>query len=107
MTPEPETSSTHRRGVVRRAARWAFVDRRTGTITVAQRPNISLSIFLASSIVRWLLRPAGRTESMLRAVAAAALVVWAADELVRGSNPFRRFLGLSVLVAAITELVVR
>jgi hypothetical protein len=34
----------------------------------------------------------------LTAVGQGALIVWAVDELVRGANPFRRLLGVAVLV---------
>jgi len=42
------------------------------------------------------LRPHGDRKAALVVVRDAALLFWAADELVRGVNPFRRALGLVV-----------
>jgi hypothetical protein len=41
----------------------------------------------------------------LRWAGTGALVGWAADELVRGSSPVRRVLGLAVLVTQVYRLV--
>jgi hypothetical protein len=89
---------------VARAARWLFLDRRTGRITVAQWPNVSLWVFIATSIALRFIRPTGTTETVLRAAADVALVVWAIDELARGVNPFRRILGAAVLLLTIANL---
>jgi hypothetical protein len=89
---------------VTRAARWLFLDRRTGRITVAQWPNVALWVFIALSIALRSIRPTGTTESVLGAAADVALVLWAIDELLRGVNPFRRILGAGVLLLTITNL---
>jgi hypothetical protein len=88
----------------RRAARWTFVDRRTGAITIAQWPNVSLSVFIALSIAQRFFIQRGTPETTLRLFSAVPLIVWAADEFVRGVNPFRRFLGLCVLLATVTSI---
>jgi len=87
-----------------RLVRWMFLNRQTDRITVAQRPNISLSAFIVLSAALYVFHPFGRAETIVRILAAGALVVWSSDELVRGINPFRRFLGLVVLLATITSL---
>jgi len=74
---------------------------------VAQRPNISLSLFLILWAARYVLRPSGKAEDVLQLLGAGALVWWSADELVRGVNPFRRILGLVVLVATVSSLSLR
>jgi hypothetical protein len=38
-------------------------------------------------------------------LADVALLVWAGGELVRGVNPFRRILGLVVIVATIASMI--
>ena len=76
---------------------WLFRNRRTGEITVGQRPNAALTIFLLASVVQLVVRPSGATRTVLTVVTKGALAVWAADELVRGVNPFRRALGATVL----------
>jgi hypothetical protein len=65
---------------------------------VVQWPNISLSVYIVVSIVSHVLRPMGGIETSLRVLSDIVISVWAVDELVRGVNPFRRFLGLAVLI---------
>jgi len=82
-----------------RALDWLLRSRTTGRITLAQPPNRPILVWFAASLPRWLLHPTGATGTFLAAVAAIALVVWAADELLRGVNPFRRLLGAAVLAS--------
>jgi hypothetical protein len=89
---------------VRRSIRWVFLNRRTGHITVAQWPNISLSVFIVLSIALRTFRPTGGIETSARVLADVALFVWAIDELLRGVNPFRRTLGLVVIIATCVTL---
>jgi len=84
---------------------WLFRDRRTGRIVVAQWPNLSLGIFLVASVVRRLADPAGTAGTILDVIAAGALLWWAADEVVRGVNPWRRILGAVVGGATLVGLV--
>lgn len=83
---------------------WLFRNRRTGRITIAQFPNAALWLFLAASALRWLLDPSGSVRTGVGLVAAGALIWWAADELVRGVNPWRRLLGGTVLTALAARL---
>nr|WP_313899185.1 hypothetical protein [Methylobacterium sp. J-090] len=46
----------------------------------------------------WAFAPAGLTGTILRGAGTVALIVWAADELARGVNPWRRVLGAGVLL---------
>jgi hypothetical protein len=73
-------------------------------MTVAQWPNVSLSVFIALSLALHLFHPKGGFENVFHVLAYAALLVWAVDELVRGVNPFRRILGLAVIAATIGTL---
>lgn len=63
-----------------------------------------LSVFVAVSIVQWLVHPTGATNTTLGVLRVCALMVWAADEVIRGVNPFRRVLGSVVLLAEIANL---
>ena len=81
-----------------------LLNRRTGRMTVAQWPNVSLSVFIVLSLALHFFNPKGGTRDVLRVFADVALLVWALDELVRGVNPFRRILGLVVIVATIASL---
>lgn len=84
---------------VRTAIDWMFEDRSTGKLVIAQRPNVSLTLWLACIIAGWLVHPQGRWSTALGAVGTVALVIWAGDEVVRGVNPWRRMLGAGVLAA--------
>ena len=81
-----------------------FLNRRTGRITVIQWPNIPLSIYIVASIALRTFRPAGGIETLARVLADVAIVIWAIDELLRGVNPFRRILGLVVMIATCVAL---
>ena len=71
---------------------------------MAQWPNVALTLFLALSIVLHFFHPKGETQNVLRVFAYVVLFIWAGDELIRGVNPFRRILGLVVIVATIVSL---
>ena len=86
---------------------WLFRNRRTGRLTIAQPPNVPLAVFLVAAVVRWAVHPAGTVGTVVDVVAAVALVVWAADEVLRGVNPWRRMLGGGVLAATVLGAVVR
>ena len=101
-TEEPDPES----GPVARALTWLLLNRRTGGITVAQWPNLPLGAFVAAEVALRFVRSGGRAASTLRVAAAAALLLWAALEIARGVNPFRRILGGAVAVATIAALVV-
>jgi hypothetical protein len=81
-----------------------FVSRPSGRITIAQRPNLSLSVFVIASVVERLLHPSGSLATLTRTIAIGALLIWAIDEVLRGANPFRRILGTAVLVLTIVTL---
>jgi hypothetical protein len=76
---------------------WVFRSRETGRITLFQRPNWQLLVWLAATVVLRLGHPQGTLHDILRIIATAALGAWAADEVLRGVNPFRRLLGAVVL----------
>ena len=100
LSPVPDRSP------FRRAFAWLFRDRATGDVTIAQVPNLPLVIFLAAAAVRRFVDPAGTARTVVSVVAGAALLWWAADEIIRGVNPFRRFLGAVVAVVVVAGLLV-
>ena len=79
----------------------------TGDVVVAQWPNVPLWVFLAAVIVRRLFHPQGALGAAVSAVGTAALLVWAGLEVVRGDSPFRRVLGVVVLVWTVAGLLLR
>lgn len=86
---------------VRAAANWVFRDRTTGNLVIGQRPNLVLTLWLVCTVTRWLFHPHGRWATFLDVLGSVALLIWAADEVARGVNPWRRILGASVLVAVL------
>jgi hypothetical protein len=94
-----------RERIIRRAVHWMLLNRQTGRVTVVQWPNISLLVFILLSVASHLNHSKGAVESFVRVLADVALLVWAGDELVRGVNPFRRILGLVVIVATIASMI--
>jgi hypothetical protein len=84
---------------------WVFRNRKTGRITIAQFPNVPLGLFLAASVLRRLLDPSGGLDTGLKVVATGGLIWWAADEVIRGVNPWRRLLGGFVLAGQVVNLV--
>ena len=80
-----------------RCADWFCRDRRTGHIVIGQWPNVPLWIFLAASLVEHVALLGSPLRGWAGWIAMAALAWWAADEVLRGVNPWRRCLGAGVL----------
>jgi hypothetical protein len=76
---------------------WFFQNRKTGAITIAQAPNLSLWIVIVAGALIWAWHPPDRLGVALEVVFKGALLVWAVDEVARGINPWRRCLGVAVL----------
>lgn len=85
----------------RALADWFFRHPQTGQLTVAQPPNPAIATWALASIAA-LVWDERATE--LRWIATGALVVWAADELLRGGSPFRRVLGGGVYAYRVWQL---
>lgn len=75
---------------------WWFRDRSTGKIAVVLVPNAAIVVWLVATGVQ-LVGALREREEQLRWIGSGALIVWGADELVRGVNPFRRLAGAVVL----------
>ena len=84
---------------------WFFRDRRSGAIVIAQWPNLPLWVFAAAAAIEWIFAPPGALGTTLRVLGGLSLAIWALDEVARGVNPWRRCLGLAVLIGLTTKLV--
>ncbi len=71
---------------------------------LAQAPNPAISVWLVSVVVGWTSLLEGERAVALTWVGKGALVVWAVDELVRGSSPARRLLGAVVLAFQLVRI---
>jgi uncharacterized membrane protein YhhN len=90
---------------VRRFLNWFFRNRETGAITVAQWPNVTLWVVIVAGALLWIWPSAGRASIVLTVILKGGLLVWAADEIVRGVNPWRRCLGTAVAAYELTTLL--
>ena len=75
-----------------------------GQTISSQTPNLALSVFLVATAILWLTHPNGAISTAAGWSPPANLIVWALDEVVRGVNPWRRFLGVAVLVVSTVRL---
>lgn len=85
--------------MVATVASWLFTDRRTGRLVIAQRPNGRALLATAAWAARLVL--AGRGRRTAGHLADVATVAWAADEVARGVNPFRRMLGVAAVLGVV------
>jgi len=92
---------------VKEAADWLFRNRQTGRWTIGQRPNLSLGLFFAAAVIRRLADDGTTIHDVASVIAPAAAIWWAADEIIRGVNPWRRILGSAVLAATVIGLARR
>ena len=103
LSSSPSTAATSKSPVrpnareTERMVSWLFRNRKTGTITLAQPPNLSLIIFALLAAARWIFAPTGMAGTVVDVTASAAIAWWSFDELIRGVNPFRRMIGAGVL----------
>ena len=91
--------------MVRRFLDWFFRSRETGAITIAQRPNLVLWIVIAAGTLLWIWPAAGKASAALTIVMKGGLIIWGADEIVRGVNPWRRCLGAAVVLYVVITLL--
>ena len=92
--------------MLRRFLQWFFRDRRTGAITVAQAPNLILWIVIVAAVVRSAWASPGTLSLVCKLLVTVGLLIWAADEIVRGVNPWRRCLGAAVAAYTLATIVV-
>ncbi|MEM9465147.1 MAG: hypothetical protein AAGA90_07225 [Actinomycetota bacterium] len=85
------------------SVRWWFENRETGRITIAQPPNRPLAVAAGGWLVDLLF--GGLIGSLGRWVSIGALAYWSGDEIIRGVNPWRRVLGLTVLAWQLIRIV--
>ena len=84
-----------------------FRSRETGKLAIVQLPNLPLALYLVATVVRLALDPSGTFGGAVKVIAAASLVWWSVDEIVRGDSPFRRVLGGVVFGALVLSLLTR
>jgi hypothetical protein len=88
---------------VRTFAAWYFRNPDTGEVVLWEKPNRRLTAYWCLRAGRWLLHRVGLPrhsplDVALARTTAAVLVVWAADEAVRGNSPYRCTIGAASLL---------
>lgn len=83
---------------------WFFRSRETGRITIAQWPNLILWVVIVAAILLWLWPAADNIHVALKLIVRIGLVIWGADEIFRGVNPWRRCLGAAVVIYQIVSI---
>lgn len=100
MADTTRPTRTKRAATEHPALSWLFRDRRTGKFAIIQRPNVPLIIWMIATLLGRLIH-----NSILMTIGSISLLVWALDEIVRGVNPWRRFLGAAVAAALVIHTV--
>jgi hypothetical protein len=90
---------------IQQLLQWFFRNRETGTITIAQAPNLILWIVIAAAALQWIWHPPGRLGVALEIIVKGGLFVLAVDEIFRGVNTWRRCLGVAVLGYELTTIL--
>ncbi len=90
---------------MRRILDWFFRSRETGAITIAQWPNLILWIVIVAGVLLWIWPSAGKASFGLTIIVKGGLVIWGADEIIRGVNPWRRCLGAAVVLYVLATLL--
>ena len=80
---------------------WCFRNRETGEITIGQPPNNYARIAGGLWLARKVWRGKGTVGQVLFVAETGALALLGADELVRGVNPWRRFIGVTTLTLCV------
>jgi hypothetical protein len=78
---------------------WLLRDKQ-GHIVLWQAPNLALMIWIVAWALAWPLH--GTAHQLVHFAGGVALFIWAVLELFDGVTPFRRLLGLIVLVVMVT-----
>src|SRR5436190_9646938 len=74
-----------------------------GELTLWQLPNPALAVWMVTLVLGLFDLPSALATEV-EGVRHGALLVWALDEVVRGTSPFRRVLGAIVFVGQIALL---
>lgn len=103
--PSPSSHDESSRSPTRVLSFGWWVRDQNGGMTLAQWPNPALAVWLAAVVVTSTGVLGSDRRATLTCISQGALVVWALDELVRGSSPIRRLLGGVVLVGQLVGLL--
>lgn len=100
------TSTTIQPSPARRGSgRW-WLRSADGQLTLWQFPNPALWVWLATLVLS-LFQFSAEHQTQVQGIGHGALIVWAVDEIVRGSSPIRRLLGSVILIGQLALLTLR
>jgi len=84
---------------------WFFRNRNTGATTIVQAPNLVLWTVIVAGVLLWIWPSASTISVVLTVIFRGGLIVWGADEIIRGVNPWRRCLGALVVTYEFTTIL--
>ena len=70
---------------------------------MVQWPNIPLAAYLLATAIHIVFRSSTAVNTVVAALASAALAIWSVLEIASGVNPFRRGLGSVVLILVVVS----
>lgn len=76
---------------------------KNGKLVIMQAPNVYIVVWFTATVVALLL--SGRWQIAVHVVAVIALIIWAWLEITQGVNYFRKVLGVIVLAATVSTLL--
>ena len=76
---------------------------RRGRVVIWQTPNVFLIAWAVLTVISLFFN--GHTADVISVAGSVALIVWAALELFKGVNYFRRVLGLVILILSVLSLL--
>jgi hypothetical protein len=103
--PPSSSRDESSRGLTRVLSLGWWVRDQKGALTLAQWPNPALAVWLVSVVIGWTGALGADRSATIAGIGRGALIVWALDELVRGTSPIRRLLGVVVLVGQLASLL--
>jgi hypothetical protein len=75
-----------------------FFTDKTGKIVIGQKPNLPIIVWVLASILKRLIGTTHSFYSYIDMIGFLAIIIWALLEIFQGNSPFRRMLGLVVIV---------
>ena len=78
----------------------------TGEIVIMQSPNLPIIVWVSATLLKFFFKT-GQTKVALDILAFVSLLYWSFLEITQGADYFRRDLGVIVLIALITSVIIQ
>jgi hypothetical protein len=78
----------------------------TGEIVIYQSPNLPIIIWVSATLLKLVVKT-GQVKTVLDIIAFVSLLYWSFLEIAQGADYFRRDLGVIVLIALMTSVILQ